>query len=1172
MSVATTPRRAPFPATADGRPPGSRGAVRPSRGQEIFARVLIWLHVLGVLSSLVTWVLWHRKFYRTSWVEGFYWLLNIPVSGTVLSIVLLALTARMLIGRKRAGLAIVAFFQVLGVVGAAATIAELVLVPDAAVEVFEDVWSARFLLGAGLDIVAGLVGVLGLAALWWVRPSFPGRLRRGSWLALTASLAVGAALALLVLGVGARFTAPGEPTWSIIGSIVGQELGVSGPYDAHGVRLPAWILQVASVLMAGGLICGAVLFTRSAANPNRWTADREVALRGLLADHGDEDSLGYFSTRRDKSAVFSADGRAAVCYEVVAGVSLAAGDPVGDPASWQEAIAAWKDEARYYGWIPAVLAAGEDAARAYAAADFDVLALGDEAILVPDHYRINNTSMSAVRRAAARARDAGTQVRIRRQRDLSADELAELMRRADEWRDGDVERGFSMALDRHGDSADGQVVLVTAHGPDGQPVGLLSFVPWGARGLSLDLMRRSPDAPNGTNELMVSELMARAADVGVARVSLNFAFLRGVFADAERLGAGMLTRFNSSVLGIFDRFFQLERLYRANQKFEPAWVPRYLCIDSRVSIPMVLVACGVAEGFLPRPGWRRRVPTLDAEHLAAVRALEAAPTVDVDSLAPARGDQSRVRFAHLARLRSGDVEHGPAAGAAPGPQAGQVPVAAGPCADYPIPYAVGSCVALEVADLTPALWAAGEPVRVSGRVRAMRDHGGVVFCRLVGQERAVQLVLERDVLGAGALRDVTHLVDTGDILLVEATPGASRNGTPSLLVTSWRVLAKALHPVPFASFTDPDLRLRRRSTDLIVHPDQARLLRLRSAVVTSLRRTLDDSGYLEVETPVLHPVHGGASARPFTTFINAYGVDLYLRIAPELYLKRLVVAGLGPLYEIGRNFRNEGADNTHNPEFTSLEAYQPFGDYTTMRLLTQRLVQDAATSVHGAPLLPLRLPVDLRDAAAAGERVTVPPQEADAAPTLIDVSGDWPVVSVLDAVSRAVGQQVRLDGDFEELLEIARRHDVEVGPHMGPGAVVEELYGELVEPATIYPTFYVDFPVETSPLAGGHRTDPELAERWDLVVAGLELGTAYSELTDPVEQRRRLTEQSLKAAAGDVEAMQVDEDFLRALEMGMPPTGGLGIGVDRLVMVLTGTAIRQVLTFPFVRPGGRGQG
>lgn len=1170
------PEGVPHPPSGRGRPPRpKRPGPPPTAGQELFARALIWAYVFGVVASIVLWVLVHRRYARLNWVEVLYWLVNIPVSGSLLSIVLLALTTRMLVGRKRAGLGVVAFFQLLGLVAAVGGIAQLAAFPETVSEVFDDVWSLRFLLGPGLDLLAGVVGALLLWACWWVRRSFPGRLRRGSWAAFFGTVLVGLVLATLITWIGVRFAVPGRPTWPIVGSIIGQVTGVAGPFDGRGLRLPVWITQVASIVMALALILGAFLFTRSAANPNRWTADRELALRRLLTAYGQDDSLGYFSTRRDKSAVFSPDGRAAVTYEVVSGVSLASGDPVGAHDAWADAIAAWKAEARFYGWIPAVLAAGEAGARAYAAAGFDVLALGDEAILTPDHYRINNTSMSAVRRAAARARSAGLTVRLQRQSELSADELAEVVRAADAWRDGEVERGFSMALDRQGDPADGRIVLVTAHDRDDRLVGLLSFVPWGTTGLSLDLMRRAPEAPNGTNELLVSELMARAGDVGVSRVSLNFAFLRGVFADAERLGAGMLTRFNSSLLGVFDRFFQLERLYRANQKFEPTWVPRYVCIDSRVSIPQVAIACGVAEGFLTRPGWRRRTPSLDAGHLAAVRELATAAPVDVAALAPARGDQTRVRFAHLAELRDRPTPTaGPHALVAPSDAPGVDP--AGECAAYDRPYAPGSCAVLDVADLTAATWQAGAAVRVSGRVRTVRDHGGVVFVRLVSEERAVQLVLERDVLGAGGLRDVCRLVDVGDLVLVDATPGASRNGTPSLLVTRWRVLAKALHPVPFGSFTDPDLRLRRRSTDLIVHPQGARLLRLRSAVVTSLRRTLDTSGFLEVETPVLHPVHGGASARPFTTFINAYGVDLYLRIAPELYLKRLVVAGLGPLYEIGRNFRNEGADNTHNPEFTSLEAYEPFGDYTTMRRLTQRLVQDAATSVHGAPMLPLRLPADLRDAAARGERVVVPPvgtAEGDALQTrLVDISGEWPVVTVLDAVSAAVGQEVRLDGDFEELLEIARRHDVEIGPHMGPGAVIEELYGELVEPATVYPTFYVDFPVETSPLAGGHRSEPGLAERWDLVVAGLELGTAYSELNDPVEQRRRLTEQSLKAAAGDVEAMQVDEDFLRALEMGMPPTGGLGIGVDRLVMVLTGTAIRQVLTFPFVRPTGRHRG
>ncbi|HVK45209.1 MAG TPA: amino acid--tRNA ligase-related protein [Micropruina sp.] len=301
-----------------------------------------------------------------------------------------------------------------------------------------------------------------------------------------------------------------------------------------------------------------------------------------------------------------------------------------------------------------------------------------------------------------------------------------------------------------------------------------------------------------------------------------------------------------------------------------------------------------------------------------------------------------------------------------------------------------------------------------------------------------------------------------------------------------------------------------------------------------------------METPILQTVHGGATARPFTTYINAYNTELTLRIAPELYLKRLLVAGLGPVFEIGRNFRNEGADASHNPEFTAVEAYLPYADYTTMRHLTERLIQRAATSIHGRPALPL--PV------------------AGNPPELVDITSPWPVIPVLDAVAQATGVPISLAMDFDDLLSVAARHHVRVHDAVGAGAIIEELYSDLVEPATIHPTFYADFPAETSPLTGPHRSSPGLVERWDLVINTVEVATAYSELTDPVEQRRRLTAQSLKAAAGDPEAMQLDEDFLRALETGMPPTGGLGLGIDRLAMIITDSPIRSVLTFPFVRP------
>ena len=293
-------------------------------------------------------------------------------------------------------------------------------------------------------------------------------------------------------------------------------------------------------------------------------------------------------------------------------------------------------------------------------------------------------------------------------------------------------------------------------------------------------------------------------------------------------------------------------------------------------------------------------------------------------------------------------------------------------------------------------------------------------------------------------------------------------------------------------------------------------------------------------------MHGGANARPFKTHINAYNTELSLRIAPELYLKRLSVGGMGKVFELNRNFRNEGADATHNPEFTSAEAYQAHADYNDMRELTRELILSMATAVYGSPV---------------ARRVDEAGVES-----VVDLAGEWPVITVHDAVGRAVGGLVTPDTGRDELIAICAVHDVSVPSDATAGEIVVELYEELVEKRTVGPTFYTDFPLETSPLTRVHRKDPRLAERWDLVAFGAELGTAYSELIDPIDQRDRLVRQSLKAANGDCEAMQVDEAFLTALEYAMPPTGGLGLGVDRLIMMLTGANIRQTLAFPFVRP------
>jgi lysyl-tRNA synthetase, class II len=387
-------------------------------------------------------------------------------------------------------------------------------------------------------------------------------------------------------------------------------------------------------------------------------------------------------------------------------------------------------------------------------------------------------------------------------------------------------------------------------------------------------------------------------------------------------------------------------------------------------------------------------------------------------------------------------------------------------------------------------------------------------------------------------------VDLGDHVGVEGEVISSRRGELSVLADRFAITAKALRPLPdkHHGLTDPESRVRQRYVDLIVNPKARRMAELRAAVTRAVREELHDRGFIEAETPILQRVHGGANARPFATHINAYDMDLYLRIALELYLKRLVVGGIEKVYEIGRNFRNEGVDATHNPEFTMLEAYEAYGDYMTVATLTRELIQRAAKDALGGTQL----------------------HRADG--TEADIGGDWPVKSVYGAVSEALGEEVTPDTGEQRLRALCERAGVPAEPKWNRGQVVLEMYERLVERHTVMPTFYRDFPVEVSPLTRAHREDPRLAERWDLVAFGTELGTGYSELVDPVEERARLTAQSLLAAGGDPEAMVLDEEFLQALEYGMPPSGGMGMGIDRMLIMFTGETIRETILFPMVRP------
>ena len=439
--------------------------------------------------------------------------------------------------------------------------------------------------------------------------------------------------------------------------------------------------------------------------------------------------------------------------------------------------------------------------------------------------------------------------------------------------------------------------------------------------------------------------------------------------------------------------------------------------------------------------------------------------------------------------------------------------------------------------------ATGETVSVAGRLVLKRDSGKLCFATLRDGTGDVQVMLSLDKVGEESLEAWKRDIDLGDHVAVTGEVISSRRGELSVLADQWLLASKALRPLPekFKGLIDPETRVRQRYVDLVVNPEARALVHARAKVLRSLRDTLDRRGFVEVETGVLQTTNGGAAARPFTTHLNALDLEMYLRIALELPLKRLVVGGIDRVYEIGRTFRNEGIDTTHNPEFTMLEAYEAYGDYDTMADLTRDLVLSAAEAI-GSTVVP------------------------DGHGGEIDLSKPWRSSGIHELVGEAVGSDVSPDTSVEALRRLADQHNVALQPGWSAGEIVLELFEKLVEHTLLEPTFVRDYPADVRPLARNHRRDPRLTEAWDLVIGGVELAPAYSELVDPVEQRRRLTDQSAKAAGGDPEAMQLDEDFLRALEYGAPPMGGMGLGVDRLVMLLTGTNIREAITFPLVRP------
>ena len=997
----------------------------------------------------------------------------------------------------------------------------------------------RVLAEIGLVLGCAVIVLLLLTRSGFTARRVPGSLRAALTLFLTGGAVILTGGAWLVQKVGDAESYP-----AAAGFVAGRLLADLGRLEAVGtVSAPWWVHLLLNLLGAAVVLTSALLLFRPPRGDHRLPAADEARVRTLLAEHGEHDSLGYFATRRDKAMVWDtgdpATARAGISHRVVGTVSLASGNPVGDPEHWDRAIEAWRRLAREQGLSLAVMGAGEEGGRAYAEAGLVVYDIGDEAVLALEDFTLSGPAMHPVRRVTRRLHDEGWSVDVRRQRDLTAAELDAIVAGAGQWRgDGGEERGFSMALGRLGDPLDGDCLLALAHDPDGRLRAVLGFVPWGATGASLDLMRRDPSAANGVVELLVTTMAEQAPGHGVGRLSLNFAMFREVFERGAEIGAGPLDRLWLRGLRAAGRTWQLESLYRANAKYRPTWEPRYLCFELASDLPRVGVAAGTAEGFLRTPGLLARgrrgaveagpeaLVSDGAEHAAAVRALMPEPADPLEEALAAQRlpEQVRVRLAKLAALRAEGID----------------------------PYPVGIertstlAAAREAAAGLGADARSGHEVRIAGRVMRRREHGRIGFATLRDGSGDLQVMI------ADAAEDtsweVWRRLDLGDQIAVRGELITTRTGEVSVDAAGLVLTAKSLRPLPdkHHGLSDPEARVRERAVDLVVRPDARTTAYQRATVVRSVRDTLHELGFTEVETPVLQAVHGGASARPFETHINAYDMDLFLRIATELHLKRLVVGGMEQVFEIGRQFRNEGADASHNPEFTSLEVYEAYSDQHGMRRLTQRIIQDAARAVHGAP-------IGLRPG-------------ADGRLEEFDLSGDWPVVPLTTAVSRALGEEVEVGTPATDLHAHARRIGLELDPRLGGGAVLEELYGALCEGSTTTPVFYTGFPRENAPLARPDRDDPRLAEKWDLVIQGSEQGTAYSELNDPVDQRRRLVAQSLLAAAGDPEAMAVDEDFLRVLELGMPPTGGMGMGIDRLVMNLTGLSIRDTILFPLTKP------
>ena len=678
------------------------------------------------------------------------------------------------------------------------------------------------------------IAIAATAILWCARGRFFAEVQRASVRKAAVVLTIGV-VGCTVAGWGLVAAFPGtlKPGDRFVYSLE-KVLGGAFVFDiTRQGHAPEWVdllLGLGGALTILAVVAALFASQRSIATVS---AADEQEIRRLLAASGDRDSLGYFATRRDKSVIFSDSGKAAVTYRVVAGVCLASGDPLGDPEAWTPAIHAWRRLTETYAWAPAVMGASEVGATAYARAGLRVLQLGDEAIVHVADFGLDGRGMRPVRQAAARVRRAGYVVRIRRHAEIAPDDMTRIIELADRWRDTETERGFSMALGRLGDPADGRCVLVEAIDGAGREAAILSFVPWGSDGLSLDLMRRDRASDNGLMEFMIAEMVAAAPRLGVDRISLNFAVFRSVFAEGARIGAGPVLQAWRGLLLFLSRWFQLESLYRSNVKYRPEWLPRYLCFEDRRDLAKVALASGIAEGFVVVPRLRALLRRGHARPAPAARSVVDVPPgmAGPASAVAAAEDRAVVRRSEQERVRIAKLDVAREAGRDP----------------YPVGIArTHSCAEIARAhdSLAPDS-STGVTVTVAGRVILARDHGQVCFATIRDWSGDLQVMLDvggLDLRGldAGELADWRRIVDLGDHVAITGEVVTSRRGELSVRATHWRMAAKCLRPMPdkHAGLVDAEARVRQRYLDLAIDPAARDTLRQRGAVMQAIRSVL----------------------------------------------------------------------------------------------------------------------------------------------------------------------------------------------------------------------------------------------------------------------------------------------------------------------------------------------